>query len=130
MKKLTVGLASAVTALSLAVGEVRAQTYDILPDPDEIQAGGNLTMAGLIASLINGAILLSALAVLLYLILGGFQWLTSGGDKGNTERARNKITSALIGLLIVIASWAIFNLILQFFGINLEEVAGGIGLER
>jgi hypothetical protein len=130
MKKLTVGLASAVTALSLAVGEVRAQTYDILPDPDEIQAGGNLTMAGLIASLINGAILLSALAVLLYLILGGFQWLTSGGDKGKTESARNKITSALIGLLIVIASWAIFNLILQFFGINLEEVAGGIGLER
>lgn len=130
MKKLTVGLASAVTALSLAVGEVRAQTYDILPDPDEIQAGGNLTMAGLIASLINGAILLSALAVLLYLILGGFQWLTSGGDKGKTESARNKITSSLIGLLIVIASWAIFNLILQFFGINLEEVAGGIGLER
>ena len=130
MKKLTVGLASAVTALSLAVGEVRAQTYDILPDPDEIQAGGNLTMAGLIASLINGAILLSALAVLLYLILGGFQWLTSGGDKGKTESARNKITSALIGLLIVIASWAIFNLILQFFGINLEKVAGGIGLER
>lgn len=130
MKKLTVGLASAVTALSLAVGEVRAKSYDILPDSDEIQAGGNLTMAGLIASLINGAILLSALAVLLYLILGGFQWLTSGGDKGKTESARNKITSALIGLLIVIASWAIFNLILQFFGINLEEVAGGIGLER
>jgi len=130
MKKLTVGLASAVTALSLAVSEVRAQDFDILPDSGEIQAGGNLTMAGLIASLINGAILISALAVLLYLILGGFQWLTSGGDKGKTESARNKITSALIGLLIVIASWAIFNLILQFFGINLEEVAGGIGLER
>ena len=130
MKKLTAGLATAVTTLSLAVGEVRAQSMDILPSGDDIEAGGNLTIAGLISSLINGAILLSALAVLLYLILGGFQWLTSGGDKGKTEAARNKITAALIGLLIVIASWAIFNLILQFFGIDLEEVASGIGLEN
>lgn len=129
MKKLTAGLATAVATFTLAAGEARAQ-MDILPRGDEIEAGGNLTIAGLIASLINGAILISALAVLLYLILGGFQWLTSGGDKGKTEQARNKITSALIGLLIVIASWAIFNLILQFFGINLEEVASGIGLER
>lgn len=130
MKKLTAGLATAVATMTLAVSEVHAQNLDILPNNDEIEAGGNLTLAGLIASLINGAILISAIAVLLYLLLGGFQWLTSGGDKGKTEKARNQITSALIGLLIVIASWAIFNLILQFFGIDLEEVAGGIGLER
>jgi hypothetical protein len=128
MKKITAGAASAVTALTLLVGNVQAQTQ-ILPDNDDIEAGGNFTIASLIASLINGAILISALAVLLYLILGGFQWLTSGGDKGKTEAARNKITAALIGLLIVLASWAIYNLILSFFGIDLEDVAGGIGLE-
>ena len=129
MKKLTTGMVTAVTALTLAAGNVQAQ-MDILPSNDQIEAGGNLTIAGLIAAGINAAILVSALAVLLYLILGGFQWLTSGGDKGKTEQARNKITSALIGLLIVLASWAIYNLILQFFGINLEDVAGGIGLNN
>lgn len=129
MKKLTTGMVTAVTALTLAAGNVQAQ-MDILPSNDQIEAGGNLTLASLIASLINAAILISALAVLIYLILGGFQWLTSGGDKGKTEQARNKITSALIGLLIVLGSWAIYNLILQFFGINLEDVAGGIGLNN
>jgi len=132
MKKLTASLATAVTALTLTASRVQAQGIDmqILPRNEDIQAGGNLTVAGLISSLINGAILISAIAVLLYLILGGFQWLTSGGDKSKTESARNKITSALIGLLIVIASWALFNLVLQFFGINVEELASGIGLNQ
>ena len=121
MKKKLATLASTATAL-LLTAQARANEFDILPDDSEIQAGGDLSVADLIASLINGAILVAALAVLLYLILGGFQWLTSGGDKGKTEGARNKITSALIGLLIVLASWAIFNLILRFFG--LEDLDG------
>lgn len=128
MKKLATAVTAAGTALTVAAGNVYAQTQPILPDNDQIKAGGDFTVASLIASLINGAILISALAVLLYLILGGFQWLTSGGDKGKTEQARNKITSALIGLLIVLASWAIYNLILQFFGIDIENLASGIGL--
>lgn len=121
MKKTLATLGTTAAALLLAA-QAQANEFDILPEDGAIQAGGDLTVADLIASLINGAILISALAVLLYLILGGFQWLTSGGDKGKTEGARNKITSALIGLLIVVASWAIFNLVLRFFG--LEDLDG------
>lgn len=128
MNKLAKATTTAVTALTLTVGSAQAQTMDILPDDSAIKAGGDLTLASIIASLINGAILLSAIAVLLYLILGGFQWLTSSGEKTKTEEARNKITAAIIGLLIVLASWAIYNLILQFFGIDVQELAGGIGL--
>lgn len=124
MKKTLATLSSAVATL-LVTAQAYAADIDILPEGDEIKAGGDLTVSDLIASLINGAILISALAVLLYLILGGFQWLTSGGDKGKTEQARNKITSALIGLLIVVASWAIFQLVLRFFGIDPEALAEG-----
>lgn len=124
MKKQLATLASTGTAL-LLTAQAHAQSLDILPSDDQIRAGGDLEVSDLIASLINGAILLAALAVLLYLILGGFQWLTSGGDKGKTEGARNKITSALIGLLIVVASWAIYQLVLRFFDINPNELAEG-----
>ena len=44
----------------------------------------------------------AALAAFFYLILGGFQWITSGGDKAGTEAAREKITAAFIGLAIVL----------------------------
>jgi hypothetical protein len=46
--------------------------------------------------------------------MGGIEWITSGGDKGKTESARNKITAAVIGLVILAASWAILGLVLQF----------------
>jgi hypothetical protein len=54
--------------------------------------------------------------------MGAIQWITSGGDKGQLEGARNKITNALIGLIIVGASWAVFTLIGQFFGIALPTI--------
>ena len=40
----------------------------------------------------------------------------SGGDKANTEAARNQITAALVGLVIVFAAWAILTLVDTFFG--------------
>lgn len=124
MKKTIASLATTGTAL-LLTAQAYASDLNILPSDDQIRAGGDLEVSDLIASLINGAILISAIAVLMYLILGGFQWLTSGGDKGKTEQARNRITSALIGLLIVVASWAIWQVVLRFLNIDPNDLAEG-----
>lgn len=85
-----------------------------------------ITDAGrLISSLVSGAIVLALILVLFYLIMGGIQWITSGGDKGKTESARNKITSAIVGLAIVASAWAIFTVVGYIFGVNIA----GSGLE-
>ncbi len=78
----------------------------------------------LLSSFIGAALLLSALLVFGYLVLGGVQWITSGGDKGKTESARNKITAALVGLAIVASSYALMQIIAYFFGVNI--FGGGI----
>jgi hypothetical protein len=57
------------------------------------------------------------------LVIGGIRWIASGGDKAQTEAARNQITSALVGLVIVFAAWAIVALINVFFGINIFSLA-------
>lgn len=80
----------------------------------------------LISSFVSGAIVLSLILVLFYLIIGGVQWITSGGDKGKTESARNKITSAVVGLAIVAASWAVFTVIGYLFGVDIA----GSGLQE
>jgi type IV secretion system pilin len=82
-------------------------------------------------SLINGALsfimVIAALLVFLYLILGGMEWITSGGDKTKTENARNKITAAVVGLIILAASYAILLIILNFLGFgNLGEVFSNV----
>ena len=54
----------------------------------------------LIKGVVQGALLVSALLVFMYLIWGGIQWITSGGDKGKTQEARDRITAALVGLAL------------------------------
>lgn len=74
------------------------------------------TFGGWLSSVFRLILLVSALLVLLYLILGAFQWLTSGGEKGKIDQARDKMFAAIIGILIVAASYAIFNLVLYLLG--------------
>ncbi len=52
---------------------------------------------------IQTAIIVGALAVLVYFFLGAIRWLTSGGDKGSLEKARGQMINAAIGLLILVS---------------------------
>jgi hypothetical protein len=79
-------------------------------------------MGKLISALVGLLLILSALIAFFYLILGGISWITSGGDKAAMESARNKITHAIVGLIIVGAAWAVMILVQNFLGI---QIIGG-----
>lgn len=81
-------------------------------------------LGGVISTLLSFVMAIAALAVFLYLIWGGIQWITSGGEKGKTEEARNKITSAVIGLIVLAASYALLMLILRVLGF--ESLTGAL----
>ncbi len=80
---------------------------------------GTVTITSIISALVILVLIGAALIFFFMLVLGGIRYITSGGDKGQTESARGQITAALIGLVIVFAAWAIINLINIFFGINI-----------
>jgi type IV secretory pathway VirB2 component (pilin) len=40
-------------------------------------------------------------AAVLMIVIGGFQWMTSAGDPGKIAAAKEKIYSAILGLLII-----------------------------
>ncbi len=92
--------------------------------------GVKITDVGALISAIVGTLLiLAALMAFLYLIIGGIQWITSGGDKTHMETARNKITHAIVGLIIVGAAWAVMVLVQNFLGLNIFG-PGGVILPR
>lgn len=73
---------------------------------------------------------IAALAFFFMFIIGGIQWMTSGGDKAATESARGRITAALIGLVIVFSVYAILKLIDTLLGIDLTTLdISGLFLE-
>ncbi len=47
------------------------------------------------------------------LLLGGFEWVASGGDEKKLTTARGKITSAVIGLVVMVAVMTLVVLIEQ-----------------
>lgn len=68
-----------------------------------------------IASLL---IILAFFLTFFSLILAGLQWIVSGGDKDKVTAAKNRLVHALIGLVIVMASWSLMQLAGQFLGID------------
>ncbi len=102
---------------------------DIVIQPP--QAGGQQiirieNIGSLISAAVGVLLILSALLAFFYLILGGIQWITSGGDKAAMEAARNKITHAIVGLIVVGAAWAIMMLVQNFLGVS---IIGGSGID-
>ncbi len=59
---------------------------------------------------------IAVLAVFASLIIGGVSWIISGGDKAKTEKARDRIVAAIVGLVILVASYAILLLLLHLLG--------------
>jgi hypothetical protein len=74
--------------------------------------------SGLVRTLINILLGGSGITAFLYLLWGGNQWITAGGDKDALDKARRKIVHAIIGLVIVFSSYALIFLASRFFGIN------------
>lgn len=83
----------------------------------EVTAVANI--ARVVSSVIGFITLAAGIWFLLNFILGGFEWIASGGDKHKLENAQHKLTNAFIGLIIVVASWAILALASTFFGVDL-----------
>ena len=80
---------------------------------------GSLTIPGIVSGFIRLTLVIAALVFFFILVIGGIRWIASSGDKAQTEGARNQITAALVGLVIVFAAWAILALIRTFFGVDI-----------
>jgi len=55
-------------------------------------------------------------------IWGAVSWILSGGDKAHIENAKGRITSALVGMVLLLSSFAIVMLIENFFKINILTI--------
>lgn len=108
-----------ITTFLLSVSTVSAQlTNPVVTGElgdDSAGAKSGATFASYFVSLWSTIIGLGAIVVLIFFIWGAFEWITSGGDKGKLETARNRITQAVIGLIILVSSYVIIGFIGDVF---------------
>lgn len=98
-------------------------TNELIPIGGDIKTatGAPDNLGAIIVPAINALISLAGIAVLFYLIWGGYNWMTSGGDPQKVSAARARITHALIGLAIIASIWAIYSIVDKFFGLNILQ---------
>lgn len=74
------------------------------------------TFPELISYLISITMSLGALVTLIYILIGGFSYLTAGGNTEKVEEARGIILNAFIGLTVIASAFVLFRLLSSLFG--------------
>jgi len=84
-----------------------------------VPTGGPDTLSNIIGAGLDLAVVVAIFVCLLMLILGGFEWIFSQGDKQKLNQARQRLAMSIIGLVVVLAAILIVNVInAYFFGAN------------
>lgn len=82
--------------------------------------GSKATDLGIIlGSALQLVLIAAGLWSIVQFIQGGIAWISSGGDAKLVEAARNRIIYAILGFVIVAASWALITLMERMLGICL-----------
>jgi hypothetical protein len=68
-------------------------------------------LSSLILRIINLALMVVGLIAVLFLIIGGFRYITSAGNEETAENAKKIIINAIIGIVIIILSFVIVRVI-------------------
>ena len=91
-----------------------------LPVPPALEAVPGLnnnkyTLNGLIIRVITWILAITLAIDVLFMIIGGFLYITSAGNEERAKKGRTTVINAIIGLVIIILAYVIANVITSFF---------------
>ncbi len=122
-------IAGSTLAMVAAPGLVGAD--EGLPEIDDDQGGDAIDAQGLglyygnriglgtrslqdtIASIIRVALSLLGIVAVVIILMGGFKWMTAGGNSDEVDKARQLILNGVIGLAIILSAFAISKFVIE-----------------
>lgn len=66
-----------------------------------------------VGQIINVALSLLGIIAVVIILIGGFRWMTAGGNDEKVTEARKWIFSGIIGLAVILSAWAIATFVLK-----------------
>jgi hypothetical protein len=67
----------------------------------------NNDLSTVIGTIVGAVLAFIGVIFLILMIYGGFLWMTASGNEQQVDKAKNLITAAIIGLIIIFAAYAI-----------------------
>lgn len=86
-------------------------------EADLVATGGKTNSPQIIISRAVGYILaFIGIIMLINIIFAGYQWMSAGGNEETIKKAKDKIKNSIIGLIIIVASYLLTDLIFGTLG--------------
>lgn len=106
---------SAVPALAASTNTPsRLQPTDLLPSDVSAESGlGDSNLQVTIARIIRVAMSLLGIVAVVIVLIGGFTWMTAGGNDEKVGEAKKWIFAGVIGLAIILSAYAIANFVIN-----------------
>src|SRR3989344_874079 len=89
-----------------------------LGPPNGFTVLNGLTIGGVISFLVAAVLILAGVLFFFMLVIGGFKFITSGGDPKKVAEAQGVLTWAVGGLVFIAIAYLILRLIAVFTGVN------------
>ena len=113
-------LISLITTFSMAPVNAANETIcDNANVPEEVKAASGCdgkevdTLDNVVQNILNAIILVSGTVAVVFVLIGGIQYMTSTGDPGKVDKAKKTILYACIGLAICVLAFAIVNFVIE-----------------
>lgn len=128
--QMVVVFALALSPLLLSTNTADAQLINQLANNSSCQGTGvrceqNIDLPSLFRTIINYALGIAFFVAVIYLIYGGFLYITSAGNEESAEKGKNAIVYSLIGIVIIVLSFVIVSAVYRFVANN--SSGGGTG---
>ncbi len=79
------------------------------------------SLASVFSNILQAVVALSGVVLFVMLVIGGFNFLFSGGDQKKLEKAKGTVTSAIVGLIVLICAYLILFFIKTFTGVDVTK---------
>lgn len=100
---------------SIGISPVFAQAINPEQDQPSIIAtlsGGQTGLRGLVLTIVNFFLTFLGLLAVVMVIYGGFLYVSSAGEEENVTKAKKILLYAVIGIILIVVSFALVNTIL------------------
>lgn len=86
---------------------------------------GTADLPGVLWTIVNVFLLLVGVVALIYVVIGGVKYITSGGDEGQAEEGKKAVLNAVIGIIVVGLATVIVNFTFATIGASLPLPGSG-----
>lgn len=101
--------------------DIYAAAFDIT-SADFSPAGLFNSLGKLMSDIIQIMIAVGGILCIIFIIVGGFKFVTSGGDEKKLASAKGTLTYAIVGLIVIILAFVILQVVQYFLESNVPIV--------